>query len=123
MELYTAAVVEGGNEMAIKMRNNRKLDSICCECGMGRKDVLDMFDICIGGQIFTICDECNEALLQKTLSAECYKNGRIKMPEDMAVLRKRANGSFTNSYKAKWQLKQEQLKQEQKSKSYGQNED
>lgn len=90
--------------MAIKMRNNKDPNSVCYECGHGRKEVLDMFDICIGGDIFTICDECNETLLQKTLCAEVAKNGRVKTPEDMRIMRKRANGS----YKHKWYLKQEE---------------
>ena len=89
--------------MAIRMRNSKDPDSICCECGDHRKDTLEMFDICIGGSIFTICDVCNEALLFKTLRAECNKNARVKTPEDMKVMRKRANGS----YKAKWQLQNE----------------
>lgn len=90
--------------MAIKMRNNRDSDSVCCECGDPRCDVLDMFDLCIGGNIITICDVCNEQILQKTLKAECAKNARVKTQEDMKVMRKRANGS----YKAKWYLQHEQ---------------
>lgn len=96
--------------MAIRMRNSKDLDSVCCECGEHRKEVLDMFDICIGGNIFTICDVCNEMLLSKTLSAECAKNARVKTPEDMKVIRKRANGSYMGSYKARWQLKKEEEK-------------
>lgn len=72
--------------MAIKMRNNSKPDSVCCECGHSRKEVLDMFDISIGGEIFTICDECNEALFFKTLKAECYKNGRVKSQRDIMII-------------------------------------
>lgn len=79
--------------MAIKMRNNSKKDSVCCECGQTRKEVLDMFDVCVGDNIFTICDVCNEALFYKTLRAECYKNGRTKTNEDMAIIRKRAQKS------------------------------
>lgn len=92
--------------MAIKMRNNKDLDSVCCECGHHRSDVLDMFDLCVGGNVFTICDECNEQLLHKTLKAECYKNGRTKTQQDMKVMRKRADGS----YKSRWYLKQEEAK-------------
>lgn len=96
--------------MAIRMRNSKDPNSTCCECGHYRKDVLDMYDICIGGQIFTICDECNEVLLHKTLCAECNKNHRVKTQEDMAVIRRRANGSYMGSYKAKWVLKKEEEK-------------
>ncbi len=76
--------------MAIKMRKNANPDSVCCECGDKRNMVLDMFDVCVGGNTFTICDVCNEALFSKTLKAECYKNGRIKSQHDLAVIRKRA---------------------------------
>ncbi len=81
--------------MAIKMRNNTNPNSVCCECGDARNAVLDMFDVCVGGNTFTICDACNEALFTKTLKAECYKNGRVKSPHDMAIIRRRAqrNGS------------------------------
>jgi len=77
--------------MAIKMRVNNKRDSVCCECGMPKNKVLDMFDVQIAGQIFTICDECNRELFSKTLKAECYKNGRVKTKEDMAIIRLRGN--------------------------------
>lgn len=75
--------------MAIRMRNNQKFDSVCCECGKSKKQVLDMFDIQIGGVVLTICDECNEAIFYKTLRANCYTNGRVKSHEDMSIIRKR----------------------------------
>ena len=80
--------------MAIKMRNNTNPDSICCECGETRRKVLDMFDVKIGGNIFTICDVCNEALFYKTLRAECYKNGRVKSKEDMAIIHSRKQANY-----------------------------
>ena len=73
------------------MRRNTKSDAICCECGEGKKEVLEMFDVCVGKNIFTICDVCNEALLHKTLRAECEKNGRIKTPKDIRIITKRKN--------------------------------
>ena len=85
--------------MAIKMRNNTKLDAICCECGEGQKNVLNMFDLCIGGTIFTICDECNEKLFSKCLSAECMKNGRVKSQHDMAIIRKRKSKKGLNFWR------------------------
>lgn len=77
--------------MAIKMRNNTKPDAICCECGESQKEVLNMFDLCIGGNIFTICDACNEKLFSKCLNAECLKNSRVKSQRDMAIIHKRKN--------------------------------
>lgn len=73
----------------IKMRNNTKFDAVCCECGEGQDQVLNMFDLCIGGNIFTICDVCNEKIFRKCLSAEVMKNGRVKSQKDMAIIRKR----------------------------------
>ena len=77
--------------MAIRMRNNSKSDAVCCECGESQKDVLNMFDLCIGGNIFTICDVCNEKIFNKCLSAELVKNGRVKSQQDIAIIRKRKN--------------------------------
>lgn len=100
--------------MAIKMRNNTSMDSVCCECGDPRNKVLDMFDVCIGGQIFTICDECNEALLNKTLRAECAKNARVKTPQDRKVMMLRAQRKSPSAYKAKWQLENTNFNGEKK---------
>ena len=80
--------------MAIKARNNNDPNAICCECGDGQAKVLNMFDICIGGQIFTLCDRCNEQLFNKTLSAECYKNHRVKSPRDLSIIRSRQHGTY-----------------------------
>lgn len=77
--------------MAIKMRHNYDKDAICDECGDKRNQVLEMLDVCVGGNIFTICDKCNEQLFNKCLSAECQKNARIKSKKDMAIIRKRAS--------------------------------
>ena len=77
--------------MAIKMRNNTKSDAICCECGESQKEVLNMFDLCIGGNIFTICDVCNEKIFSKCFSAEVMKNSRVKSQRDMTIISKRKN--------------------------------
>ena len=77
--------------MPIKMRNNKDRNAVCCECGQTRKEVLGMFDVCIGKNIFTICDVCDEVLLYKTLRAKAEINGRIKSKEDMVVINKRRN--------------------------------
>ena len=75
--------------MAIKMRNNTDKDAVCCECGEGQTVVLNMFDLCIGGTILTICDVCNEAIFSKTLRAECFKNGRVKSQHDISIINRR----------------------------------
>lgn len=75
--------------MSIKMRNNYNSDAVCCECGETQNRVLNMFDLCIGGKIFTICDECNEKIFYKCLSAECMKNARVKSKQDIAIIHRR----------------------------------
>ena len=77
--------------MAIKMRNNKKPDAVCCECGETQDNVLNMYDICIGDTIVTICDLCNEALFYKCLNADCIKNKRVKSKRDMMIINKRRN--------------------------------
>lgn len=73
----------------IKMRNNTKSDAVCCECGERQDQVLNMFDLCIGGNIMTICDVCNEKLFDKTLAAEVMKNARVKSQRDIEIIRQR----------------------------------
>lgn len=82
-------VVKGGKNMAIKMRNNTDRDAVCCECGDTQDQVLNMFDLCVGGNVLTFCDVCNEAIFNKTLRAECYKNGRVKQPRDISIINRR----------------------------------
>ena len=89
MRLFIVVVAEGGKVVAIRMRNNTKSDAVCCECGEGQNQVLNMFDLCICGNIFTICDVCNEKILSKCLSAEAMKNGRLKSQHDIAIIHKR----------------------------------
>ena len=75
--------------MAIKMRNNTSSEAKCCNCGEEQKEVLNMFDLCIGDLIFTICDVCNEKVFNKCLSAECMKNNRVKSPQDIKIINRR----------------------------------
>lgn len=77
--------------MAIKMRNNKDFDAVCCNCGEHQSEVLNMFDLCIADEIFTVCDRCNELILNKCLSAEVMKNGRVKSQHDMSIIRRRKN--------------------------------
>ena len=63
----------------IKMRNNTKPDAICCECGESQKEVLNMFDLCIGGNIFTICDVCNEKNIQQVLECRGHEEWPSKI--------------------------------------------
>ena len=78
----------------IKMRNKTEEDACCCNCGEKQREVLNMFDLCIGEQVFTICDRCNNQILMKCLRAECMKNGRTKSSRDMAIIRKRGQADY-----------------------------
>lgn len=73
----------------IKMRVNQDKDAVCKICLAKSNEVLNMFDLKLGDVRITICDECNEELLRKTLNAECFKNGRVKSREDIAMINKR----------------------------------
>lgn len=75
--------------MAIRMRNNNDKNAVCCNCKETQDQVLNMFDICIGNTILTICDECNNKILYKTLNAECMKNGRVKSQKDIQIINRR----------------------------------
>lgn len=79
----------------IRMRTNKEDSAQCCECGNNRDESLELFDVCIGGHISTICDVCNEALLSKTLVATCKVNSKIKQPHDMAIIKRRHTQSCT----------------------------
>ena len=82
--------------MAIKMRHNHDKDAICDECGDTQEEVIDMFDLCIAGHVHTLCDFCNEKVLSKTLSAEVYKNGRVKSDKEIRIGHKRKAKGLTN---------------------------
>lgn len=85
--------VEEVSIMAIKMRRNKNKDAVCCECGEAQKDVLEMFDLCINRNIFTICDICNEKIFCKTLHASVMLQEKVKSPRDMKIIRiRKANG-------------------------------
>lgn len=80
--------------MSIKMRHNKDQNAQCCNCGSSAAEALNMFDICIGKTIQTLCDVCNAKVLNKTLSAEVYKNGRTKSSRDMKIIQGRQHGTY-----------------------------
>lgn len=77
--------------MAIKMRISKAQDATCFECGDPREKVLEMYDICVGGMIITICDKCNEQLFTKALKANCSLNAKLKSKRDLSIIRSRSN--------------------------------
>lgn len=72
----------------IKMRVSKN-DYCCSSCNARRKESLEMFDVCIGNVILTLCDECNDELFRKTLKASCIVNGKLKSADDMKVINNR----------------------------------
>ena len=72
----------------IKMRVSKN-DCCCSSCNAKRKESLEMFDVCIGNVILSLCDECNDELFRKTLKASCIVNGKLKSAEDMKIINKR----------------------------------
>lgn len=80
--------------MSIKMKVNNKLEAKCCNCGRGQKQSVDMFDVMVGKQRFTICDACNDLLFTKTLNASCYRDHRVKGDKDISVAQDRRSARY-----------------------------
>lgn len=74
----------------VKMRVNKNDEAVCCECGNNREKSLELYDICIGGNIITICDECNDKVLSKTLKASCKLHEKLKSKADLRIIRSRS---------------------------------
>lgn len=75
--------------MAIKMRVNKDPNAICCECGETKSQALEMFDLCVGGKILTLCDVCNEKIFYKTVKADVMVQGKVMSSRDMKIIRTR----------------------------------
>lgn len=76
------------------MRVRKDKEGICKCCGNTSNQVLDMFDLCLGDTIITLCDECNEKLFSKTLKASVYVNGRVMSKKDIAISNVRRSKLF-----------------------------
>lgn len=83
--------------MAIKMRYS-KSGTKCSSCGVDQYDCLAMVDVMIGSARFSLCDECNEELLNKTLKVEVAKNAKVKDRHDREIIRKRNEARRNTSY-------------------------
>lgn len=90
-------ILSGGTGLVIRMRNNKSEDAICCDCGSNKNKVLGMYDLCVGGKVFTICDECNSKLLTKSLRADCEKNSRVKSQHDLNIIQSRSKKAGISS--------------------------
>lgn len=67
----------------IKMRVNKNKESECDCCGEKWKNVPEIYDIMIFGEIHTICMKCTQELFCKILKADCLYNSRLKSDEDV----------------------------------------
>lgn len=76
--------------MDIKMRTVKDSEAICKICGATKKQSLEIFEIMFTEKAkLTLCDLCNEKLLNKTLKASCNVNNKIKSKEDIKIINKR----------------------------------
>lgn len=69
--------------MAIRMRESKKKDAICCECGIPYKHTRAITEIQIGENRMLICKSCEETLFRKLLLLDCKYNSRLKSSEDI----------------------------------------
>lgn len=74
---------------SIKMRVNKKGHPMCNSCGCGRKAAVEMFDVCIGEDIFCLCNFCMETLFNKSLKATVQVQGKLKSQEDLKITQAR----------------------------------
>lgn len=70
----------------IKVRHTVNKDALCCECGANKDEVLNMFDFCIGENIFHICNFCNEKLSERSNHVLCFVNRRVKTRREISVI-------------------------------------
>lgn len=68
----------------MKMRVNNHKDSVCDFCNEKWKDVPEMYDMMLMGNIYTICKACTQEMFMKILKADCLYNGKLKSAEDIA---------------------------------------
>lgn len=78
----------------LRMRHTKAEFAQCNSCLAAKQESLAMYDIQIGDTVVVLCDKCNALLLDKSLSAHVQLNGRTKDTRDMAIIRKRQNGTY-----------------------------
>lgn len=78
----------------LRMRHTKAEFAQCDSCLATKQESLAMYDIQIGDTVVVLCDKCNALLLDKSLSAHVQLNGKIKDTRDMAIIRKRQNGTY-----------------------------
>lgn len=83
----------------VKMRVSKDRNEKCICCNKGIEQSLEIFNICFGDVIVTICDRCNEDLLTKSVRASCLVNHRVKSKRDMQIIQERSKKAMKELYK------------------------
>lgn len=73
----------------IRLRKVRQETSVCTSCGASYDQSITMHDIKVGKTIITVCDICNERLLDMTLKVAVDTNGMVKGPRERKIQRLR----------------------------------
>ena len=83
----------------VKMRVSKDRNEKCICCNKGIEQSLEIFNICFGDVIVTICDRCNDDLLTKSVRAACLVNHRVKSKRDMQIINERSKKAMKELYK------------------------
>ena len=83
----------------VKMRVSKDRNEKCICCNKGIEQSLELFNICFGDVIVTICDRCNDDLLTKSVRAACLVNHRVKSKRDMQIINERSKKAMKELYK------------------------
>ena len=83
----------------VKMRVSKDRNEKCICCNKGIEQSLELFNICFGDIIVTICDRCNDDLLTKSVRAACLVNHRVKSKRDMQIINERSKKAMKELYK------------------------
>ena len=83
----------------VKMRVSKDRNEKCICCNKGIEQSIELFNICFGDVIVTICDRCNDDLLTKSVRAACLVNHRVKSKRDMQIINERSKKAMKELYK------------------------
>ena len=75
------------NKVAMRISKNKEAKCACC--GNGIEKSVDIFDMKIGDNIFSVCDLCIEDIIYKAIKAKSYTNGRVKSEREIAKINER----------------------------------
>jgi len=69
--------------MPIRMRESKKQNAICEECGIPFNSTRALIEMQIADKRVTLCKRCEEVLFSKLLAIDCKYNERLKKPVDL----------------------------------------